>query len=359
MRNSLNSLMTITALLVGASACDSSRSLAPAAPAASVSATDAPRWTVVDLGAAPAYLPFGFSPISVSNIGEVIGQGRINGFTTGIAITPTGKYTPMRPLPGDVGTFAGQINVMGSTVGISVVDRAYTNRVIVTWDRQGNPTPIPGLPRSDGEDAFLINDFGVVAGNTKKFNDVGSGFVWHRSWPAVRELRVPIPGTVPLVADINNRGQIVGSTQDQTNTQVPVIWDLAGNFTLLPSPDGALFSFTNSINDHGTLVGTATLADYSTVAWIWTKSAGYKMYLPPTGYENIGLYAIDNAGRAYGVAFNADGTQMPLMIVDGRIITIPSINGGTASAIVSNTGIMVGSVNVNGVMHPTIWIPRR
>jgi uncharacterized membrane protein len=349
--------------LTGLAACDASRTVEPAAPDANaaIARTPALRWRVVDLGAPTVPLQFGFSPQGLSTAGHVTGQGRLtSGFTHAISVSPTGVWTVKRPLPGDAGTFPGGINRRGVQVGISVLDRAYSELEAVIWDAAGNPTKIPGLPRSSQEFAGLINDRGYVVGETTLWGSAtAQPFVWHRAWPAVRALQLPDPGASFGTSAMNNRGQIAGNVRASgTDGDIPVVWDTTGARRDLPVPAGAASAQATAINDAGMVGGVATLADGTLAGWSWTARRGAVLYHPPAGYVAFYVTSIDNEGRIYFAASRPDFTQVFFVIVNGRMSEIPTIDGGTVTGVVALNGIMLGKVTVNSVLHPTLWIPR-
>lgn len=332
--------------------------------AASLAVAKVPNWRVVDLGAPPAQLQFGFTAMHISNLGLSVGQARINGSTSAVAVTPTGTYTQLRAVSGDLVSLPYSVNALGVAVGTSSTDRQYQSRLAVFWNRDGVPEVVPGLTRSDAEEAITINDLGVMAGYTRHLDPVGSGFVWHKSWPAPRKLENLAPGLFATPVDINIAGQVAGYAEHPTDGSVAVIWDLQGKATVIGRPAGYSFVFPGAINDLGTVAGFAFSSDetFSRGAWTWSRRTGFVTLAPPTGFADPYAYGIDNAGRVYGAAVASDGSIVPVIWVGGRPSSIPSIDGGSVGSggiyAVSQTGIMSGTKLVNGISHPTIWVPR-
>lgn len=356
-------VLPVVVLAVGVAGCDATRAVE--APSGEVSAAvgqrTALRWRVVDLGAPTVQLDAGMSAQGISSVGHVTGQARINTVTHAVSVSPSGRWTVKRPLSGDVGTFPGQINAAGVQVGISVVDRSYSDMEAVIWDREGNPSRIPGLPRSPQEWAGLINDRGYVAGETTKLDPaIARPFVWHPSWAAVRALALPASVGSAATMAMNNRGQIAGYVTDADRPNPsPVIWDVTGARRDLPVLPGSTWAAPSAINDAGVVGGWSFKEDGTVVGWSWTPRRGYVVYPAPMGYTGFQILSIDNEGRLFGAAYTATNASQVYTIVNGKMAPLPMIDGGAGSAIVALSGIMAGRVTVGGVDHTTNWIPKK
>ena len=321
-----------------------------------------PRWRVVDLGAPPSAFEHGFSATHVSNLGLSVGQARINGFTSAVAVSSAGVYTQLRAVTGDVVALPYSVNSFGTAVGTSSADRRYESRVAVVWNRDGAPEVIPGLGRSEFEETIAINDVGVMAGYTAALEPEGSGsgFVWHKSWPAPVKLEKRSTAEFSTPIDINIAGQIVG----HEGTAL-VLWDLRGRITSFVRPDGYSSPTPRAINDFGVVAGQVFPNDAPAgdrAVFTWSKRTGFVILPPPAGFTNPFVYGIDNLGRVYG-GVEQDGVVRPIIWVAGVPSFIAPIDGGSVGSgsvyAVSQTGIMSGTLTVNGVSHPTIWVPRR
>jgi probable HAF family extracellular repeat protein len=109
-----------------------------------------------------------------------------------------------------------------------------------------------------------INDSGQIVGGR---NDYAT--VWEGGVP--RRLPSPSRAVASYASDINERGQIVGSWSQDTDTARPALWE-NGRLTLLPGlPGGRGEGEAWSINMQGQIVGWATTrSTYYSHAVLWT-----------------------------------------------------------------------------------------
>ena len=250
----------------------------------------------------------------------------------------------------------------------------------VTWDKRGVLTELPLLPEAEalGAQALAaaINERGMIVGwasgpPVEMWGDVLNGTEHAVIWKPARGGGYTItrlgelPGTGPSQAtDINNRGQVVGYAQID-GVGVPVTWDSDGNPNALPTPAGAgnaqatginnkgeivgwaqvggeivpllwtpvpgggytvsvlddlvdgAEAFANDINDAGTIVGRASLANEQLRAVLWTPAAGggYTVteLCPLSGDTNSEGTAINNQGQVTGRSIGGNGhVQRPV-----------------------------------------------
>lgn len=183
---------------------------------------------------------------------------------------------------------------------------------------------------SRGSVATDVNNRGVVVG----WYWGGRGFVW--SGGRTRYLRT-LGGGVSSPAAVNDRGQVVGSSQAKSGHMRAVVWSGSGIRDL--GVDGT----ATAINDRGTIVGMAFPATGSPYAWRW--SGGRLAPLTTYGVHRSTftyVYDINDAGQIVGVddagGFLLSGTRLTrLRGLSGRPTSLRSINdhgdiaGGEAS----------------------------
>jgi uncharacterized membrane protein len=237
--------------------------------------------------------------------------------------------------------------------------------------------------------AKRINSDGIAAGNIDYGNQwYGAAWDWNNA--------ISVQTPVKYLADINDRGYAVGTTEDggariinvytgawrqvsprytgsfptginnnnvvcgsilAGNTNSPCVWTPDGRCTLLPRPAGiTMGGWATDINDNNVVVGGCGPFNggYRAVAW----QNGVVRVLPTLGSE-CRAEAINNAGQAVG--YSSDGLRQYPVVWNGtnRITKLPLLqgsNGGYAYDI-NNQGWIVGLCSKYGVAHATLWIP--
>jgi hypothetical protein len=157
---------------------------------------------------------------------------------------PDVSVTPLGPLPQSLSE-ASAINNRGYATGSANV--AYGGLRATLWDPAGGETDL-GPPNRSTSYGLHINERNEVAGQIS-YTRGGRpfGFFWSRD-----------SGTVPIgtwsasLADLNNRGEVVGTTYVVARA---FQWSLGQGQVWLPLPSGG-FSTANDINNHGETVGT-------------------------------------------------------------------------------------------------------
>ena len=284
------------------------------------------------------------------------------------------------------------INKAGTAVGIAnkydgsgewVGDRA------VRWDALGTVAIELGNLGTDSSGytesvPLAINDAGTVVGDVEKFGGSGESLGvravrWDASGTVATELGnlgTDIDGYAESIAyAINDAGTAVGwaDMYDSEGTYQgyrAVRWDASGTVAtelgnLGTDVDGAAISFTDAINDTGTIVGYAEKYDGAGVylggrAVRWNASGTSVTELgnlgtDPDGVTDSEAYAINDAGIAVGYAADYDGSgtlfgdRAVYWSLDGLAVDlnmlIDSLSGWTleyADAI-SDTGWIAGS----------------
>lgn len=152
-----------------------------------------------------------------------------------------------------------------------------------------------------------LNDHGVVAAQTRP--TIPDTFQPFR-WTAARGLTFlpdPDPGADTFVTDINNRGQIVGSSQVVDRA---VRWNAANRLVPLRLPAGFTQSFAGDINEHDITAGAATAADGNSHAVLW-DAAGNLVDLGTFGATSALATWINNRNEVAGFTVNQGpaGTQ--------------------------------------------------
>lgn len=172
---------------------------------------------------------------AINDRGEIVGM--VGSVTLRTVVWRHGRFTVLRMPPGETFT-PTDINNRGEIVGVHVTNGL--DPAPALW-RRGTLTRLT----SDLGEATAINDRGDIA-----INLYGRGaFVWsHGNLTAVA-----VPGAgVPRVADINNRGTVVGSVSGDLNLEA-FVWR-RGKATLLPTIEGGE-TYASAVNAAGQVAG--------------------------------------------------------------------------------------------------------
>lgn len=239
------------------------------------------------------------SASAINDRGYVVGMVPAPGITArALRWNPNGSVTPLGPLPLSLSA-ALDINQNGLATGFGNLASGAIHATL--WDRSGNLTDLGTL---GGELAFgmHINDSGAVAGvSANAANDRMLGFFWSRD-----SAMVPIGaegGGARTVADLNNRGEVVGDTLIGARG-VAYQWSLERG--LVPLPAGsATRSDVVDINNNSEMVGVierhpAEGGDIRAVRWPGRATAidlNTRLHRPPKGLV-----------LETGAAINDDGT---------------------------------------------------
>ncbi|MEE8307484.1 MAG: hypothetical protein V3R81_09475, partial [Gammaproteobacteria bacterium] len=152
-----------------------------------------------------------------------------------------------------------------------------------------------------------INDRGQIAG----IADVAGGthlFLWDRE-NGMQDLG---PGSG---IDINNAGQIAGTTTDPNGNSQAFMWDPKDCKQMLGTL-GGISSIASKLNDRGRVVGTLHLfvprprgiPRRIRQAFIWDKTNGMRKLFPNEQWESIAS-AINNAGQVIGFTVGINSRQ--------------------------------------------------
>ncbi len=221
-------------------------------------------WTQADLRVALDPLD-GFEnsqATDVNDAGVIVGVSQNGPSFFPIDGTPTrwnraGEATALElPEDYDFGK-PGDVNRRGESVGS--VFGPFVPPSAALWDRDGSLTLLDPPPGYEVGQAIGINDHGEVVGAA--FGpDGGDAVVWDRDGnPTV--LPDPVGADVTIAVDINNRGEIIGESASfppepgPPVEQLAIIWDTAGNASLLTLPPGAEGALTFEVSSGGAVVG--------------------------------------------------------------------------------------------------------
>ncbi|SCG40810.1 hypothetical protein OG423_25840 [Micromonospora zamorensis] len=286
-----------------------------------------------------------------------------------------GKHTVLRPLPGGNGSLPRDVNERGEVVGFcqSAVHAARP----CLW-RQGRPRDLGTLDERGTGTALAVNDKGEVVGDNQTFirggltraflwrrgvlTDLGGvgdrsatginnhsqvigvhyssngqrAFLWQRG--TLTDLGT-LGGNETVPADINERGQIVGTSTTADGVQHAFLWQ-RGRMIDLGTPSG--ISGALAINDHGQVVGWSNSADGAARVFHWYQ--GVRTEFPGYGAR------INERGWIAGTT--AGDPRRAFLLRNRRMVT-----GDPAAAVMAlnNRGMLAGWTNTPGGNHATVW----
>jgi len=183
-----------------------------------------------------------------------------------------GVPTPLPTLGGNNG-FATGVNSRGEVVGQaenSTPDRTCEAPQVlqfkpVVWEK-GRVQELPTLIGDSAGAAFTINDRGQIAGASGSCTTAFHAVLWQDG--TVINLG-SLGGTVNLLGDINNQGQVTGFSNPPGDATIHAFLWQNGVMTDLGTLPGDVGSSGDGINSKGQVVGGSFDVDGNTRAIIW------------------------------------------------------------------------------------------
>ena len=327
-------------------------------------------YSVLDLGTLGG---LSTQPSDMNNEGQIVGYSTSGASSARGFVWKDGTMTALPPLSGGYASFADAINGLGNVVGYSTLQNGAARAVL--W-RGGVPIALtPDLAESST--AAGINDLDQVVGAINQ----NQGYLWDNG---SRVLLGTLGGPGSNPADINNAGQIVGSSNSGIVTalgpmphaflwQNGVMTDLGllpgdedsgaaainsngvivgssgrtdpetyetnykafiyanGVMTAIPVP--SVDAYAGDINDAGAVVGTMQASGGYSRWHAWIAVNGVVTNLnsriaPGSGLHLAFARAIDNEGRITGVAYDAQGRYHGFLLTPGGSLppVVPAIS---------------------------------
>ena len=245
---------------------------------------------------------------SMNNDMRVCGDNQINSTTTAVVWEPLVGATI---LPGADGiSQAGDITRSGDVVGWFESAATGTSTAVVWYADSGYQafTEI-GVPTEvhTFTQGYTMNDDGLVALMAGRAQYIEPGenpsglaqdaYLWSsdKGFVEMRHLSVVSDS---FVADMNDRGDVVGESVALDGSTHAVICNKSGRVKDLGIPAGETSSTARAINDHGLVVGHDTA--FNSDSWVWTKQDGFTM-LQDFGFASKAV-DVNNHGIVVGTA---------------------------------------------------------
>jgi probable HAF family extracellular repeat protein len=335
-----------------------------------------------DLGALPG--------VNSSCVNWLNGKGDAAGLSENGAVDPLtgwpeveavlwkdGQVTPLGTLGGNE-SFASAMNNRDQVVGaalnaipdpISMLGAGTQTRAFL-WDKENAMQDLGTL--GTGNDAFAVsvNEHGEVAGFS--FSDSTSSppqhsFIWEKE-RGMRDLGT-FGGTFSQPSAINNRGQVIGSSDlEGGNARHPFLWSQGrlkdiGTF-------GGLFGNANFLNDAGEVVGYGGLpgdqVNHAMHAFLWKLKDDELTDLGTVGGDQCSEgWGINSKGQVVGHSGACDFSAIRASLWDGgpmvdlnTLVTPSSVLQLLIAYSINDRGEIAGDGTLaNGDTHAFLLIP--
>ncbi|MCX6666409.1 MAG: M28 family peptidase, partial [Euryarchaeota archaeon] len=250
-------------------------------------------------------------------------------------------------------SYAYDINNQGKIVGSS--GEEYGLQKAFLW----NQSIMTDLGTHGGlwSEAQAINDTNAIAGTW----NVRAG-LWKNG--VLTDLgALGGPNCVSYAYDINNHGQIVGTSYLEEHQWQPphaFLWNGSTMIDLYTLPDDTC-SVAQAINDLGQVVGTSShmVGDYTySHAFVWNSCGGMSSLPPLIGDANDEAYGINNHGQIIGCSIGNNGITHAVLWDSGSPINLGSLGGSKnfARSINDNRQIIGSScIAGNTAIHAFLW----
>jgi probable HAF family extracellular repeat protein len=229
----------------------------------------------------------------INDAGAVVGVAQTNALDGSRGFVATGTtMTALSILPGgDPESSAGAmaINNSGQIVGVSPASGFSQHAVL--WDDQGSIQDLGTLGGTNSL-AIDINDAGQVIGSSQTSGNAATHFFLWSSINGMTDLESLIGTPITSVLEINASSQITGTFTTAGGESHAFLYTPGSGLEDLGTLGGTT-SEPTGLNDHGDVVGSSTLGDGTTHAFLWTAADGMEDITALSGINDVRRLNVD------------------------------------------------------------------
>jgi probable HAF family extracellular repeat protein len=255
-------------------------------------------------------------PTDINDVGQVVGEslGQV-GWEPFLWDSGT-----LSPVPvGGRGASATAINEGGRVVG-----ETQPEGIGYSW--QPGTAPTTGIGLSGGRNFVIdVNDSGLLVGHGLDDAFQRHAFAWQPGSASATDLGT-LGGSESAPADVNNRGQVVGSSTTATGEDRAFLWQ-DGVMTDLGTL-GGVASDATAVNEQGQVVGTSTTATGERHAFLWQN--GVMTDLGTLGGTASAAVDINERGEVVGSSTTAGGETRAVLWRTTVEVLIPGFDALSA-----------------------------
>ncbi len=336
--------------------------------AASAAIAGPPQYTIVDLGLADPG-DFGSQGVSMSPAGVATGRSLASSGAVGLSWTQSGgtAFLPNLASPARNFSVANGANDTGDIVGTGSTTFFGSSPLPLIW-QSGSVAQLPLPAGQTLGRANDINNSGVAVGSVNG-GSLERASLYADGVGSVVTATTSNGSFMTTAYGINDAGLVVGNGIDPSNAAVNVgiaydsVADTAVAVDPLPGRNGNLCF---GVSEAGHVVGSSMLNQGSGTPFVWTAAGGsVEIPLPPdatTGSAraaNSDGWVVGNAGGVFAVPFLYDGTTtyaIAELLPEGTGWDL-NMNTSSSAQGISDDGIIVGSGELDGVVHAYALIP--
>jgi probable HAF family extracellular repeat protein len=162
-------------------------------------------------------------------------------------------------------------------------------------------------------------------------------------------------GGYSMALDINNRGQVVGTSTTPDGRGHAFLWE-KGQMTALDLPEG-VYTSARYISDSGIIAGTITYSFVGSIQHTFVWEQGQVTILDTLGGGYSAPTGINNRGQVIGVSRTLEGAGHAFIWQAGELISleIPGMRSTRANAITPSGQVLVVGWNELHESRAFIW----